>query len=56
MKAGKSDDLAEMLDEKRDEIAEHSTEERIKKLEATVFRLFGFLLGAILTHILIHLG
>lgn len=31
-----------------------SPEERIDQLETSVFRLFGFLLGMIATHILIH--
>lgn len=34
--------------------ASKSPEERIDQLETSVFRLFGFLLGMIATHILIH--
>lgn len=56
MKQNESGDLSEMLDKKCSERADHSTKERIEKLEVTVFRFLGFLLGALLTHILIHLG
>ena len=43
-----------MFHEQRDKRPNRSTNDRIDKLETTVYLLFGFLLGMLLTHIIIH--
>ena len=48
------DDLIKMLHEQRYKRSHRSTEDRIEKLETTIYLLFGFLLGMLLTHIVIH--
>lgn len=46
--------VSPVFDKQSNQRAADSTEHRIDKLETTIFRLFGFLLGMILTHIIIH--
>ena len=50
----KRDDPIEMFHEQCENSPNRSTEDRIDKLETTVYLLFGFLLGMLLTHIVIH--
>lgn len=50
----KRDDPIEMFHEQRYKRSHRSTENRIDKLETTIYLLFGFLLGMLLTHIVIH--
>ena len=45
----------EVLNNQSDNTSQDSTNKRIDKLEATVFRMFGFLLGMFLVHLLSHI-
>ena len=47
-------DFFPVFNKQRKERTKQSTEERLKKLETTLFFLFGLLFGMILTHIVIH--
>ena len=50
----KRDDGIKMLDKQGSQSAKGSTNDRIDKLETTVFHLFGFLFGMFLVHLLSH--
>lgn len=55
MQPNKADDFGEVLDQERYDRPGDRADKRVENLEATVFRLFGFLLGALVTHIFVHL-
>lgn len=48
-------DTGEMLDEQSNHASQNRTDKRIDKLETTVFRLFGFLLGMLIVRLLSHI-
>lgn len=47
-------DIVKVLDQECKGCSCHSADKRIQKLETTVFCLFGFLFGMVLTHLLLH--
>ena len=48
-------DGIKVLNNQGDDPAQDSTNKRIDKLETMVFRMFGFLLGMCLVHLLSHI-
>lgn len=48
-------DVKSVLHKQSGSGSSNGSDDRIRKLETTVFRFFGFLLGALLTHIILQM-